>query len=209
MLTEFDWGSVFLITLPVAVAALVLAHRLVPAHINETTDPVDNLGGILSVLMIAALVLAINFSAIPNAGALAAGLGLVALAWRPPHSSFASGGYEVPLYDLSVARSADLLGRRGRRDHRLRDVDGRDVHRAAVPAERARSTRLWAQVRRSCPAAVGMVSDGASVGKAHRGAGIAVHPPRRLSLLPARFLDHALPMGREDVVLGGRPCIPS
>ena len=80
MLTQFDWGSVFLITLPLAVVALVLAHRLVPAHVNETTDPVDNLGGILSVLMIAALVLAINFSVIPNEGALAAGLGLIALA---------------------------------------------------------------------------------------------------------------------------------
>ena len=34
-----------------------LASRLVPAHVNETTDPVDNLGGILSILMVAALVL--------------------------------------------------------------------------------------------------------------------------------------------------------
>jgi MFS family permease len=102
MLTQFDWGSVFLITLPLAVVALVLAHRLVPAHVNETTDPVDNLGGILSVLMIAALVLAINFSVIPNEGALAAGLGVIALA--------AAGAFVLrqrrvasPLYDLSVA----------------------------------------------------------------------------------------------------------
>ena len=68
MLTQFDWGSVFLITLPLAVVALILARRFVPAHVNETTDPVDNLGGILSVLMIAALVLAINFSVIPERG---------------------------------------------------------------------------------------------------------------------------------------------
>jgi MFS family permease len=47
LLEHFWWGSVFLITLPLAVVALVLAVRLVPAHVNEGTDPVDNLGGIL------------------------------------------------------------------------------------------------------------------------------------------------------------------
>ena len=35
-------------------------------------------------------------------------------------------------------RAPDLLGRRARRHHRLRLADGRDVHRPAVPAERAR-----------------------------------------------------------------------
>ena len=49
LLTEFEWGSVFVITLPLAVVALYLAFRFVPAHVNEATDPVDNLGGILSV----------------------------------------------------------------------------------------------------------------------------------------------------------------
>ena len=34
-LEHFWWGSVFLITLPLAVVALVMAPRLVPAHINE------------------------------------------------------------------------------------------------------------------------------------------------------------------------------
>ena len=49
LLEHFWWGSVFLVTLPLAVVALVLAIQLVPAHVNETTEPVDNLGGILSV----------------------------------------------------------------------------------------------------------------------------------------------------------------
>ena len=40
-----------------------MAWRYVPAHVNEATEPVDNLGGILSVLLIAALVLGINFAA--------------------------------------------------------------------------------------------------------------------------------------------------
>ncbi len=102
MLTQFDWGSVFVITLPLAVVALWMAFRHVPAHVNETTDPVDNLGGILSVVMIAALVLAINFAAVPSEGTVALGLGLIALA--------AAGAFVIrqrraaaPLYDLGVA----------------------------------------------------------------------------------------------------------
>ena len=102
MLTQFEWGSVFVITLPLAAVALWMAVRHVPAHVNETTDPVDNLGGILSVVMIAALVLAINFAAVPNEGALAVGLGLVALAGA---AAFVIRQRRVaaPLYDLGVA----------------------------------------------------------------------------------------------------------
>ena len=57
-----------------------MALRFVPAHVNETSDPVDNLGGILSVLLVAALVLAINFAPVPDKGALALGLGAIAVA---------------------------------------------------------------------------------------------------------------------------------
>ena len=56
----------FLVTLPLAVVALFMAWRFVPAHVNETTEPVDNLGGILSVLLVGALILAINFAPVPN-----------------------------------------------------------------------------------------------------------------------------------------------
>ena len=45
-----------------------MAVAFVPSHVNETTEPVDNLGGILSVVLVAALVLAINFAAVPNEG---------------------------------------------------------------------------------------------------------------------------------------------
>jgi MFS family permease len=102
LLEQFWWGSVFLVTLPLAVIALLLAWRFVPSHINETTDPVDNLGGVLSVLLVGALILAINFAPVPNKGTLALGLGTIALA--------ALVGFvvrqrraAVPLYDLHVA----------------------------------------------------------------------------------------------------------
>ena len=49
LLQHFWWGSVFLITLPLAVVAFVMAIFLIPSHVNEATEPVDNLGGILSV----------------------------------------------------------------------------------------------------------------------------------------------------------------
>jgi MFS transporter, DHA2 family, multidrug resistance protein len=102
LLTEFDWGSVFVVTLPLAFVALYLAIRFVPAHVNEGTDPVDNLGGILSVLLVAALVLAINFAAVPNKATLALGLGAVALVAA---ASFLVRQRRArsPLYDLAVA----------------------------------------------------------------------------------------------------------
>jgi MFS family permease len=102
LLEHFWWGSVFLITLPLAVVALVLAVRLVPAHVNEGIDPVDNLGGILSALLVGALILGINFAAVPNEGALVAGLAIIALA-----SGIAflirQRRAANPLYDLHVA----------------------------------------------------------------------------------------------------------
>jgi MFS transporter, DHA2 family, multidrug resistance protein len=102
LLEQFDWGSVFVITLPLALVALYLAIRYVPAHVNEATDPVDNLGGILSVLLVAALVLAINFAPVPNEGALAVGLAAIALAAAAAFL-LRQRRASVPLYDLDVA----------------------------------------------------------------------------------------------------------
>jgi DHA2 family multidrug resistance protein-like MFS transporter len=102
LLTQFAWGSVFLITLPLAVVAFLLAAALIPAHVNEGTEPVDNLGGILSILLVAALILAINFAPVPDKGALVASLAIVAvaagIAFVIRQRRAAS-----PLYDLEVA----------------------------------------------------------------------------------------------------------
>jgi DHA2 family multidrug resistance protein-like MFS transporter len=102
LLTEFDWGSVFVVTLPLAAVALVLAILFVPSHVNETTDPVDNFGGILSVLLVAALVLSINFAAVPNKGALTLGLAAIALAAAIAFL-LRQRSAPSPLYDLGVA----------------------------------------------------------------------------------------------------------
>ncbi|WP_327722030.1 MFS transporter [Streptomyces sp. NBC_00490] len=102
LLQHFYWGSVFLVTLPLAVVALFMALVFVPAHANESTEPVDNAGGILSVLLVAGLVLAINFAAVPDQGLLVLVLVLIALAagtafiWRQRRA-------RNPLYDLHIA----------------------------------------------------------------------------------------------------------
>jgi len=102
LLQHYWWGSVFLMTLPLAGVALFMAITFVPSHVHETTDAVDNLGGILSIVMISALVLAINFAAVPNGGALAIGLAAIAVA--------GIGAFVIrqrrapnPIYDLHVA----------------------------------------------------------------------------------------------------------
>ena len=102
LLQHFWWGSVFLITLPLAVVAFAMAIFLVPSHVNETADPVDNLGGVLSVVLVAALVLAINFAPVPNKGSLVLGLAVIALAGLVAFF-IRQRRARNPLYDLHVA----------------------------------------------------------------------------------------------------------
>ena len=66
LLEHFDWGSVFLVTLPLVAIALPMAIIFVPGHVSETSDPVDNVGGILSAVLVGTLILSINFMPVPN-----------------------------------------------------------------------------------------------------------------------------------------------
>jgi len=102
LLQHFWWGSVFLVTLPLAAVAFVLCALYVPAHVNEATEPVDNLGGILSVVLVGALVLAINFAAVPDAAAVALGLGVLAVAALVVFV-IRQRRAANPLYDLDIA----------------------------------------------------------------------------------------------------------
>ena len=102
LLEQFWWGSVFLITLPLAIVALLMAWIFVPAHVNESTGAVDNLGGLFSIVLVGSIVLAINFAPVPGDGGVAIGLAVVALV--------AGAAFYIrqrrasnPLYDLQVA----------------------------------------------------------------------------------------------------------
>jgi MFS transporter, DHA2 family, multidrug resistance protein len=102
LLEHFWWGSVFLLTAPLAVIALVMAVRLVPAHVNEGTEPVDHPGGVLSIAVVGSLILAINFAPVPNETTLVislfavSGAALVAFVIRQRRAA-------NPLYDLHAA----------------------------------------------------------------------------------------------------------
>jgi MFS transporter, DHA2 family, multidrug resistance protein len=102
LLNVASWPWVFFIVIPLAVVALFLAMRFVPSHVNEGTEAVDNLGGILSVLLVGSFVLAINVIPLGDMRATAIGLLVIALVTgvlfvirqrRAPN----------PLYDLQIA----------------------------------------------------------------------------------------------------------
>jgi MFS family permease len=102
LLQYLAWGSVFIVTVPLAVFALYMALRHVPAHVNEATEPVDNLGGFLSAVMIGALIVGLNFMTVPNLQGLALGLfaiAVVVLVLFVVRQQRARS----PLYDLKVA----------------------------------------------------------------------------------------------------------
>lgn len=102
LLEFFAWGSVFLVSIPIVFVALYLTWRYVPARVGETTAPVDNIGGLLSAVAIGALVVGLNFIALPAQQELAVGLfataaiGLVLFVVRQRRAA-------NPLYDLDVA----------------------------------------------------------------------------------------------------------
>ena len=98
-----EWPWVFFIVIPVAVIALLMAMRNIPAHINETTEKVDNFGGILSVILVGAFVLALNFITIAEYQTMAyqlLGVFLIATIIFIIRQRKA----KYPLYDLNYAK---------------------------------------------------------------------------------------------------------
>ncbi len=102
LLEVFSWHSVFLVTLPLAVLALAGAWFLVPKDGGDQRATVDNLGGILSIILVGATVLALNFAPVPDYGTavlVLAGVAVVATVVFVIRQL----RVRVPLFDLRVA----------------------------------------------------------------------------------------------------------
>jgi EmrB/QacA subfamily drug resistance transporter len=103
VLTIWWWGSAFLLAAPIAVIAAVMVAVYVPSHVEESTEPVDHFGGVLSTLAVAGLVLGVStvFSPGQTGFGVALLVGgavlLAAFAWRQRRA-------KNPLFDLSIAR---------------------------------------------------------------------------------------------------------
>ncbi|TAK71075.1 MAG: MFS transporter [Actinomycetota bacterium] len=103
LLEHFWWGSVFLLTAPFAALALVLGIFLVPGRTRTDPARVDHLGGVLSVIGVAALVLVIErvSGGLTPLWLTAFGVALVILAaffWRQTRAPH-------PLVDLTLAKA--------------------------------------------------------------------------------------------------------
>ncbi|MGW0035201.1 MFS transporter [Gordonia sp. NPDC003376] len=102
LLEQFDWKSVFLVTIPLAVIALAAAWFLVPKDGGDTAVGVDNFSGVLSIVLVGATVLAINFAPLGDMGTAVWTLTAVAVistlvfVWRQLR-------IRVPLYDFRIA----------------------------------------------------------------------------------------------------------
>ncbi len=96
------WPWVFLIVIPLAVVALFMAMRNIPSHVNETTEKVDHLGGILSVILVGAFVLSLNFLPIDQYRTQASALLLFAVIVTV-FFVLRQRKAENPLYDLKIA----------------------------------------------------------------------------------------------------------
>ena len=186
LLEHFWWGSVFLLTLPLAVIALVMAVKFVPrarqrddrAGRQPRRRPLDRPRG----------------RADPRdqlrAGAERDDARRSACSRSRPSrwssSSSGSGGPRTRCTTCDVGGPADLLGGGVRRPDRVRLADGRDVHRPAVPAERA---RLLDRRRRAAilPAAVFMVVVAPRSAKLVEARGARLHAALRLRLRAARL----------------------
>lgn len=102
LLERFWWGSVFLIAVVPAFIVLLLVVMLVPSGVNQSQEPVDHLGGVISVLMVGALVLGVATVASPTGLSqalilIAVSAGLAVLFVLRERSA------RNPLYNLRVA----------------------------------------------------------------------------------------------------------
>lgn len=103
LLESFWWGSVFLITVPLDVLALVVGLVVLPWHAGEKVFSVDHIGGVLSVIGVGGIVLVIEtvdrgVSASWLVLVLVSATALVAFGWRQTRAS-------RPLMSIPLARA--------------------------------------------------------------------------------------------------------
>jgi EmrB/QacA subfamily drug resistance transporter len=106
LIEHFDWGAVFLVNIPIVVAALAMGARLIPESRDPGTPPIDVKGAVLSMVGLTALVYAIIDA--PEAGWTAPStLGVLALAVA---SLAAFVAWELrakhPMVDMALFRDA-------------------------------------------------------------------------------------------------------
>jgi len=147
LLNNATWPWVFWIVIPLAVVALFMAIRNIPAHVNETSESVDNFGGILSVILVGAFVLAINFITVPAYRSWAASL-LVIFLIATVIFVIRQRRAANPLYDLKIAARptfwvaavagiiifGSLMGAMFIGQQYMQDVLGFGTVQAAIPA---------------------------------------------------------------------------
>ncbi len=103
LLEWFDWHAVFLVTLPLAVIALAAAVWLLPNDSGDASAVLDNIGGVLSIILVGSTVLALNFAPVSDMRtallvlSIVAVLSCIAFVVRQLR-------VRVPLFDLRVAR---------------------------------------------------------------------------------------------------------
>ena len=154
-----------------------MALVFVPAHVNEATEQVDNLGGVLSVVMVGGADPGDQLRAGAERATIALSLAIVAVLARVAFV-IRQRRARNPLYDLHIAARRIFWVAALRRDHRVRLADGGDVHQPAVPPERARL--LHPRGGRRVPAGRGVHGPGRpAVGEARGVPRRPVHPARR------------------------------
>ena len=202
LLLQFTtWPWVFWIVIPLAVVALFLAWKNIPAHINEATEPVDNLGGILSVVLVGTFVLSINFLPVAGYQKLAIGLLVIAVI-AGVLFVIRQRRAKNPLYDLKVAARPTfwvaavagiivfgaLMGSMFIGQQYMQDVLGFGTVQAALPALFAGAFMILAAPRSA---------------KIVEAARFPLHAAGRLCLCLPRFPDDAAALDRDCYVLGG------
>nr|WP_253655974.1 MFS transporter [Williamsia serinedens] len=145
ILHHFWWGSIFLLNVPVLVALLVLAPKLVPEYRSGTSEPFDILGVVLSLAGILPVVYAVKHIAsdgLDTTGVVVGVVGVAALVAflrqqrRARHPLLQIELFRLPRFSAAVTSALTCMMTLGALSYLtgiyLQSVLGRDVLAAAL-----------------------------------------------------------------------------